>query len=273
LCCFRYGYPRNNLPHIPDISYLNWCTWPQNEGVCFFQGYPDTSAGDAQRRLNEDILWLFSALDVLTPSVYLGILPNETTSEANIEYINQTVTETIRLAALAATYASSSDEENPTTQAAPLVVPVAWSHTNNYWQFDSSQPRELLNLEDTRVEFLTPFEAGADGVLIWGAVEDDTAHDFYNTSQGMTAMQDWVDNILTVVLAESGLSCASEINPDESSDLSLSTEGPETMIDNSTQESDPTAHVDPSMLLDIGSSIQIAWRYMTIAFILSLFLN
>ena len=31
------------------------------------------AAADAQRALNNDLLWLFSALDAITPSVYLGI--------------------------------------------------------------------------------------------------------------------------------------------------------------------------------------------------------
>ncbi|CAK0907430.1 unnamed protein product [Prorocentrum cordatum] len=111
-----YGYPTNHLPFIPSVSYTNWCSWPQNVGACFFEGY-DTPSGEAQRMLNDEILWLFKALDVLTPSVYLGILPDQTTYDESRAYVNSTVLEAVRLAA---------------ASGGKSVVPVTWYMTNNY---------------------------------------------------------------------------------------------------------------------------------------------
>lgn len=172
-----YGYPRNHLPFIPSVSYTNWCSWPQNAGACFFQGY-DTPSGDAQRVLNDEISWLFEALDVLTPSVYLGILPDQTTYDESRAYVNSTVLEARRLAA------ANGDKG---------VVPVTWYMTNNYWQYASPAPREFLNLEDSRTEFQLPFSAGADAILLWGAVDE---------RHNASALQYYVNATLSVVLAE-----------------------------------------------------------------------
>jgi hypothetical protein len=95
-----YAYPQNNLPFNPDVSYTNWCSWPQNIGACWFRGYDDDNfpeeAAEARRR-NDKLQWLFDALDVITPSVYLGLRPYETTAEANQQYVHSTTEEAVRL--------------------------------------------------------------------------------------------------------------------------------------------------------------------------------
>jgi hypothetical protein len=68
-----YGYPRNSLPHIPTASFGSWCA--REPGRCFFEGYEPAAEPGAtiQRQMNDKLAWLWDALDVITPSVYLGI--------------------------------------------------------------------------------------------------------------------------------------------------------------------------------------------------------
>jgi hypothetical protein len=68
-----YGYPRNSLPHIPTASFDSWCA--SEPGRCFFEGYEPAAEPGAtlQRQMNDKLAWLWDALDVITPSVYLGI--------------------------------------------------------------------------------------------------------------------------------------------------------------------------------------------------------
>jgi len=202
-----YGYPTNHFPFIPSVSYTNWCSWPQNVGACFFEGY-DTPSGEAQRMLNDEILWLFKALDVLTPSVYLGILPDQTTYDESRAYVNSTVLEAVRLAA---------------ASGGKSVVPVTWYMTNNYWQYGPPAPREFLNLEDSRTEFQLPFAAGADAILLWGAV---------NEVHNASALQEYVDTTLSVVLAE----------------MEAQTPAPSPSVTTAPTPAGPSAYGDPHMV-------------------------
>jgi hypothetical protein len=95
-----YGYPRNNLPFNPSDSYLKWCAYPHNAGACWFRGYDDEhypAAAAAARSANDRLQWLFDALDVITPSVYLGLKPSESAAEANRQYVRDTTEEAVRL--------------------------------------------------------------------------------------------------------------------------------------------------------------------------------
>eukprot|EP00041_Stephanoeca_diplocostata_P020637 m.465085 g.465085 ORF g.465085 m.465085 type:complete len:136 (+) comp21626_c1_seq15:1071-1478(+) len=100
-----YGYPTNALPHTITPAWQQYCV--QNPQRCFFDhggwgnatGYMG-NGGAAQRKINDGLQWLFNALDVITPSVYLGI-PNATNDAdrmATTNYVTSTVREAVRLA-------------------------------------------------------------------------------------------------------------------------------------------------------------------------------
>ena len=77
--------------------------------------------------------------------------------------------------------------------------PIAWPRYNDYWDPASgptSDARRLLPLDDARIEFVAPRDAGADGVIVWGNVQPDgERHD-------AASLQGWVDEVLTVLVAE-----------------------------------------------------------------------
>ena len=183
-----YGYPRNNLPFVPTPQYKSWCR--QVPYRCWFKGYDQQEAGRRQKALNDKLLWLFAALDVITPSIYLGILPQQTTAAANEQYVRSTVMEAARLAKLVG--AASQDKR-------PKVLPFGSFAYNNYWQ-QATGPREFLTLEDLRIEFELPRAAGADGMLIWGAVDHGRAS--VNTTAGVHELQVYVDQVFSVVVKE-----------------------------------------------------------------------
>ena len=70
--------------------------------------------------------WLWDALDVITPSIYVGIPADQTTDEHTRAYVQETVTEAVRLA---------SASKGPT-----LVMPYMWYLVNNYWQVRNPNP-------------------------------------------------------------------------------------------------------------------------------------
>ena len=111
-----------------------------------------TCAGAAaQRSVNDGLGWLFSALDIVTPSIYLGIpgLPNVTGAAA---YVTSTVDEALRLAAA----------------AGKEVFPVVWLAYDDYWRVPAPTDRELLAPRDLQVELGKGLNAGCAGLLIWG---------------------------------------------------------------------------------------------------------
>jgi hypothetical protein len=225
-----YGYPRNKLPFNPTVAYTNWCSWPQNAGACWFRGYSDAdhpAAAAAARLANDQLQWLFDALDVITPSVYLGLRDFETTAEANRQYIRSTIEETVRLLQkggyhthedhLAAPEGSSAGSPSAEPASAELsllasppwvprlarrtVMPYTWYMYNNYHTVPSSEgaPREFLTAADAAIEFLEPLAAGADGVFVWGAVEENTG-DWTNTSHTVAPLQHFVNTVLEHLL-------------------------------------------------------------------------
>ena len=138
-----YGYPRNLLGAAGP-------------------GYGPDAAGDAQRRLNDELAWLFEASTAVFPSVYLGILPQDSRHSVatNKLYIQRTVAEAIRL--------SGRDK----------VVPVTWTLYDNY----PRTPRmHRLTAEDLSTEVGGPIEAGAKALLLWGATS--------NTTPGLSAAE------------------------------------------------------------------------------------
>eukprot|EP00041_Stephanoeca_diplocostata_P020639 m.465221 g.465221 ORF g.465221 m.465221 type:complete len:410 (+) comp21626_c1_seq30:239-1468(+) len=156
-----YGYPTNALPHTITPAWQQYCV--QNPQRCFFDhggwgnatGYMG-NGGAAQRKINDGLQWLFNALDVITPSVYLGI-PNATNDAdrmATTNYVTSTVREAVRLAG----------SRKP-------VIPCTWLSYDNYWQIPPPTPRSLLSAQDLRIELSAPLAAGADGILLWGALD------------------------------------------------------------------------------------------------------
>ena len=189
-----YGYPRNPLPFVGSASRKNWCGWhsdghsaqcgswaPEHPGcligdTCFFEHNLDdstrwmrlgvgagyhTAHGPYQRALNDELHWLFEASDVLIPSIYLGIQsdhhPNLATEEINRLYVEGTVAEARRLA---------DNAGAATGRRPPLVLPIAWHCYNDYWDAasgTSAVARRLLPIDEARIEFVAPRNAGADG--------------------------------------------------------------------------------------------------------------
>lgn len=158
-----YGYPRNNLP----TAAANTPAWKKYCAAhpfdCSFAGYGNNTAGDAQRAINDRLGWLWHASDALFPSVYLGVLPaqaDNSTAAKNRIYVQQTVHEAVRLA----TDAGLADSR-------PEVMPVTWYLYDNYprtphWHY--------LSTADLHIQLHGAVAAGADGLLLWGAVDNAT---------------------------------------------------------------------------------------------------
>jgi hypothetical protein len=201
-----YGYPRNALPFIPTAQYTRWCgNYGNPDGRCFFTGYDEGHSGTEQRRLNDELGWLFEALDTITPSIYLGMLPanysqSGTYSEAATQnYVSTTVQESVRLAKKAQAAKVAAGQEHAFQ---PTVMPYTWNLYNNYWQHKAPAPREALSLSDARNEFLLPLKSGADGLFIWGAVAAETdSAEMQQSDQGAVKMQLWMDTGGWLVLA------------------------------------------------------------------------
>ena len=101
--------------------------------------------------------------------------------------------------ALALARALSRCARAATGRAPPLVVPIAWPRYNDYWDpasGSSSEERRLLPLADARTEFISPRDAGADGVIVWGSVQPDGQRHNGSTMQG------WIDEVLSVIVDE-----------------------------------------------------------------------
>ena len=134
-----YGYPQNCLPHVATPQWLAYCK--MHPGTCWFDrggagngtGYGGPG-GDAKRRLNDGLQWLFDALDVITPSIYLGETAAQTSDAATRSYVENTVREAVRLAA--------ATGRRPGTK----VMPCAWLNYDNFWDAatNHSAPRALL---------------------------------------------------------------------------------------------------------------------------------
>lgn len=121
--------------------------------------------------LNDGLHWLFDALDILTPSVYLGTLPGTSTRGNSSIYVTTTVVEAVRLA-----------------NGKP-VLPCTWFRYGNYWEVPPPATRTLLTPADLAIELGDSIAAGAAGALLWGAL------DATNQSQ-VSAVQQYVDGTL-----------------------------------------------------------------------------
>ena len=121
--------------------------------------------------------WLWRASDALFPSVYLGVLPDQadnSTAAKNRVYVQQTVHEASRLAANASVAPNK-----------PMVMPVTWYLYDNY----PRTPRwYYLTKADLHVQLHGAVAAGADGLLLWGAVD--------NATTTTVALQSYVDATL-----------------------------------------------------------------------------
>ena len=194
-----YGYPRNNLPlptSITDsISWKNWCSWhddvtspnPQ-EGypdgypdgrTCWFEdsGYDSTSdlaAVAAQRSINDGLGWLFEMVDFITPSVYLGY-EGHSPEEAE-SYVRSTVEEARRLA---------DEAGSRTGLPRPEVVPQTWARYNEQ---QAPRIRNYVSPEDARVSHVVPLQSGADKILMWGSVNDESE----NENDKAAALKTWL---------------------------------------------------------------------------------
>jgi hypothetical protein len=80
------------------------------------------------------------------------------------------------------------------------VIPYAWYMYNNYHTIPAPAPREFLTAADAEIEFIEPLSAGADGVFVWGAVEEN-AGETTNSSHNNAPLQQYVYDVLERVAA------------------------------------------------------------------------
>lgn len=159
-----YGYPQSCLPHVATPQWTAYCK--AHPGMCWWDkggagrgtGYAGPG-GDTKRALNDGLSWLFAALDVITPSIYLGETAAQTSDAATTGYVEDTVREAVRLATATGKHTK--------------VMPCAWLNYDNYWDkaINQSAPRELLSPAHAAIELGGPLAAGADGLLIWGHLD------------------------------------------------------------------------------------------------------
>ena len=115
------------------------------------------SAADTMRSLNDDLLWLWSASRALFPSIYLTS-PNVSKYDGQSSdlYVRTTVDEAVRCASRVA------------AAARPLVLPMIGYV---YDMFPRPMGAWTLLVDpDVAIVASAPADAGADGVLLWGAV-------------------------------------------------------------------------------------------------------
>ena len=190
-----YGYPGCAISHTVLPQWRSYCD--KHPGLCWFDqggdgngtGYLGPGAA-AMRAINDKLGWLFSALDIITPSVYLGIAPTPAGSnisrhpQATRAHVGSCVREAVRLG----------------LKAGKPVVPVTWLNYDNYWDksINHSAPRALETAVDAAIELGEPFRSGADGILIWGHLDNisgstNNLHSYQSYSD--TVLRSTVDNI------------------------------------------------------------------------------
>ena len=199
-----YGYPGGDLPHVPDTQWLDYCA--AHYPLCWFDstgsgaGYQGPGAA-AMRDINDGLGWLFKLLDVITPSVYLGIAPKPPSTRAvgplaTETFVGSVVREAVRLGGKAGT----------------LVVPIIWMNYDNFWDksINHSAPRALLTAEDAAIELGAPLRNGADGVLIWGHLDNTTS----NSTNNLAAYQRFSGSVLKETVASicANYSCCASLH-------------------------------------------------------------
>eukprot|EP01043_Picozoa_sp_COSAG02_P008979 COSAG02_NODE_298_length_25350_cov_48.266999_12_plen_392_part_00 len=183
-----YSYPTNALPHIGDSQWFAYCA--THPGTCSFDtgrsgnatGYDGPGGGD-QRQINDELSWLFDALDIITPSIYLGEMPSQTSNSATAEYVASTTREAIRLA-----------------KKSKPVLPVAWLQYDNFWDhaINKTAARQLLSAAHVAIELGTPLANGADGVLIWGHLDTSSTP---SSPQSLSAYNRYSEDVLYGVVS------------------------------------------------------------------------
>ena len=182
-----YGYPRNAPPHLLDAAFEALCA--ANPGDCAFDqgGTGNATAytgrgASAQRAINDSLDWLFRALDVVTPSVYLGIDPSVPGGDGDggpgaVAYVESTVREAVRVA----------------RRAGVPCLPIAWLQYDSYYSgqgIAKGAPRNLLMPGDLHTELALPLQSGADGLLIWGHADNSSS------PNGVRAYRRYVETVL-----------------------------------------------------------------------------
>ena len=127
--------------------------------------------------------WFYDALDVITPSVYLGVLQNETTSANTSIYVKSTINEAIRL--------------TNNLQVSKPIFAITWMFYDNYWQIPPPAPRTSLTGNDLAIELEAPLSLGIDGLLLWGSITNDDTSDM-----NVTAVQQYTNTVLAPIVSQ-----------------------------------------------------------------------
>jgi hypothetical protein len=158
-----------------------------------FGGYEGPRAA-AMRAENDALQWLWETSGALFPSIYLtSPRVSKYDGQTTAGYATSTVAEAVRCAAAGAgapertpAAAAAAAAARPTPAAAarraagvdggaenstrPLVLPMMWYVYDAFPRPAPGAPWALLSDDDTRDVAAAPAAAGADGLLVWGAV-------------------------------------------------------------------------------------------------------
>lgn len=128
--------------------------YPQNDWS--HGGYVGSNAS-AMRATNDRLGWLWAASSALFPSVYLtSPAVSKYDGQTTREYVFSTVAEAVRCAS------------SIPAATRPLVLPLQWYVYDAFPRPSGTWP--TLTPDDAAVAMTAPADAGADALLLWGAV-------------------------------------------------------------------------------------------------------
>lgn len=137
-----------------------------------FDGYT-SRFGDKWKSENDQMGWLWSQLDYISPSVYVtdGGVGNENNREVyHRQFIYNAIKETRRIA----------DQYNKP------IIPFTNQVYYNITSFDDGSIGELSE-EDLRMQYEIPIIFGSEGILLWG---------YENTQAGLDGLRDYLIDIM-----------------------------------------------------------------------------
>eukprot|EP01084_Bolivina_argentea_P180158 311236_1 len=137
-----YGLPEKlSTPCHVDSNGKYFCGYNDPKDGIIFKGYSDKQIP----------IWQYS--DIIYPSIYI---PGQTNEQHIIEYINNTLIETLRCA-----------QNGNRTVGNGIYVPLVYPYMMQDYQNGTRQ--NLLSLYDLNISVTLPYNIGVDGLVIWGS--------------------------------------------------------------------------------------------------------
>eukprot|EP01049_Picozoa_sp_SAG25_P014317 SAG25_NODE_2491_length_1572_cov_5.468432_2_plen_393_part_00 len=159
------NYPRSSYPHPDTPAWDQMCAaHPDN---CWGFNKPGDGPGTgylgpgavAQRAINDQLHWLWDALDVITGVIYMTI-GGETTVKDTAAYVRSHAAEAVRLHRASQARGGRSKK----------VISVTWLMYDDV--VHRNKDPQLLSASDASVVLSQPLVAEADGVLLWGHIKN-----------------------------------------------------------------------------------------------------